>query len=69
MSEELELMYNSFLNNQVPARWASSAYPSLKPLASWVKDLILRCSFIDSWLQNGSPLSYWLSGFFFPQGL
>ena len=27
--------------------WANAAYPSLKPLASWVKDLVLRIDFIE----------------------
>lgn len=47
MSEEMEKVYNSFLNNQVPSLWSDTAYPSLKPLGSWVKDLILRTSFVD----------------------
>lgn len=47
MSEEMEKVYNSFLNNQVPSLWSSTAYPSLKPLGSWVKDLILRTTFVD----------------------
>ncbi|CAJ0967779.1 unnamed protein product [Ranitomeya imitator] len=48
MSEEMERIYKSFLNNQVPTLWADAAYPSLKPLGSWVKDLLLRTSFIDA---------------------
>ncbi|KAI5628238.1 dynein heavy chain 6, axonemal isoform X2 [Silurus asotus] len=68
MSEEMERIYNSFLNNQVPERWASAAYPSLKPLGSWVQDLALRTAFIDSWINRGQPKSFWISGFFFPQG-
>ncbi|KAF5891833.1 dynein heavy chain 6, axonemal, partial [Clarias magur] len=68
MSEEMELIYNSFLNNQVPEYWANSAYPSLKPLGSWVRDLALRTSFICSWITRGQPKSFWVSGFFFPQG-
>ncbi|CAL1541921.1 unnamed protein product [Lymnaea stagnalis] len=68
MSEELERVYNAFLNNQVPGLWANAAYPSLKPLGSWVKDLVLRCAFINNWIVHGQPKSYWLSGFFFPQG-
>ncbi|XP_055873384.1 dynein axonemal heavy chain 6-like isoform X2 [Biomphalaria glabrata] len=68
MSEELERVYNAFLNNQVPGLWASAAYPSLKPLGSWVKDLVLRCAFINNWIVHGLPKSFWLSGFFFPQG-
>ena len=39
-------MYTAFLNNQVPAIWANAAYPSLKSLASWIKDLLLRCDFM-----------------------
>uniref|UniRef100_A0A8C2A4T4 Uncharacterized protein n=1 Tax=Cyprinus carpio TaxID=7962 RepID=A0A8C2A4T4_CYPCA len=35
----------------------SQAYPSLKPLASWVPDLV----------QYGIPAVFWISGFFFPQ--
>nr|KAI8726418.1 dynein heavy chain 6; axonemal [Biomphalaria glabrata] len=68
MSEELENVYNAFLNNHVPELWARNAYPLLKSLASWVKDLIMRCCFIDNWINNGPPKSFWLSGFFFPQG-
>ena len=47
MNEQLERMYNSFINNQVPALWSNGAYPSLKTLGSWVKDLQLRCDFMD----------------------
>ncbi|XP_050800280.1 dynein axonemal heavy chain 6 isoform X6 [Gopherus flavomarginatus] len=68
MSEEMEKVYNSFLNNQVPTLWANAAYPSLKPLGGWVKDLVLRTTFVDSWLRRGQPKSFWISGFFFPQG-
>uniref|UniRef100_A0A672Z857 Uncharacterized protein n=1 Tax=Sphaeramia orbicularis TaxID=375764 RepID=A0A672Z857_9TELE len=68
MSEEMDCIYTSFLNNQVPKHWANSAYPSLKPLGSWVRDLALRTSFIQSWIIRGQPRSFWISGFFFPQG-
>lgn len=47
MNEQLEKMYTSFLNNQVPGLWSSASYPSLKTLGSWVKDLVLRCDFIQ----------------------
>lgn len=68
MSGELENMFNSILNNQVPSLWESAAYPSLKPLASWVKDYFRRMDFFISWIENGEPNSYWMPGFFFPQG-
>ncbi|XP_063073303.1 dynein axonemal heavy chain 6 [Engraulis encrasicolus] len=68
MSEEMERIYNSFLSNQVPGHWANAAYPSLKPLASWVKDLTLRTQFVENWITSGQPRSFWISGLFFPQG-
>uniref|UniRef100_A0A4W3JLB2 Dynein axonemal heavy chain 6 n=1 Tax=Callorhinchus milii TaxID=7868 RepID=A0A4W3JLB2_CALMI len=68
MSEEMEKIYTSFMNNQVPELWADAAYPSLKPLGGWVKDFILRIDFIQTWIKKGLPKSYWISGFFFPQG-
>lgn len=68
MSEEIEAIYNAFLMNQVPAKWASAAYPSPKSLISWVLDLTGRCEFFKQWLEKGTPKSYRLSYFFFPQG-
>ncbi|GBF98747.1 dynein heavy chain axonemal [Raphidocelis subcapitata] len=51
----------------VPEAWAAKAYPSLKPLAAWVDDLLARLAFIGDWAARGKPDVYWLSGFFFPQ--
>jgi dynein heavy chain len=68
MSMELEMMFNDFLNNKVPVMWVKVGYPSLKPLSSWVPDLINRIEFVGSWLYNGPPNTYWLPSFFFPQG-
>ncbi|KAI9224248.1 dynein heavy chain and region D6 of dynein motor-domain-containing protein [Blastocladiella britannica] len=68
MSAQLELVFQSLTNNLVPGAWANVAYPSLKPLASWVDDLILRVTMLHTWLERGQPRSFWLPGFFFPQG-
>lgn len=45
MSDELDWMYQSFLNNKVPDNWSDIAYPSLKPLASWIENLKERIEF------------------------
>ncbi|KAJ1518310.1 Dynein heavy chain 6, axonemal [Coelomomyces lativittatus] len=68
MSVQLELVFQSLLNNEVPTTWAHAAYPSLKPLASWVDDFIQRVQNLQAWIEKGQPRSFWLSGFFFPQG-
>ncbi|RXN34314.1 dynein heavy chain axonemal [Labeo rohita] len=67
MSSELELMSNSLFINAVPELWKAKAYPSLKPLASWVSDLVQRISFLQNWIADGIPAVFWISGFFFPQ--
>jgi dynein heavy chain len=68
MSQELDDMYLAFQNNVLPGVWKSVSYSSLKPLSSWFKDMLARVSFIREWLNNKAPLSYWMSGFYFPQG-
>merc|ERR1711988_638782 len=68
MSLDLESMYNSFVINQVPSLWSNVAYPSLKPLGSWIEDLQSRLKFMSGWLQHGEPEVFPLPALFFPQG-
>ena len=68
MSGELETMFNSLLNNQVPVMWSSVGYPCLKPLASWIEDHHARIAFFRKWLLEVEMKCYWVPGFFFPQG-
>ena len=70
MSQKLEAIFNCFLNNKVPDAWmdVSLGYPSLKPLNSWVEDLVARLEFISSWVVDGPPKTFWVASFFFPQG-
>ena len=49
MSGELETMGNSMVTGKVPGAWAKAAYPSRKPLGSWVLDLIARLMFLQDW--------------------
>ena len=70
MSSKLEEIFNSFINNKVPPAWMDNTlgFPSLKPLGSWVKDLVERLEFIGGWVNNGPPMTFWVAAFFFPQG-
>ena len=53
--------------HQVPSLWSTAAYPSLKPLGSWVLDFHRRITFFNSWLMKGEPTCFWLPGFYYPQ--
>ncbi len=42
MSAALEDVFNCVFDNKVPEIWHKVSYPSLKPLGSWINDLVLR---------------------------
>ena len=67
MSRDLEDVASSFYAQTIPSVWEAVAYPSLKPLGAWVTELWQRCEFIIDWVDGGTPLKFWISGFFFPQ--
>merc|ERR1711966_371931 len=68
MSADLEEMFTAFQNNVTPGLWTRVAYPCLKPLASWFKDYVRRVTFFRNWCEKGQPTSFWLPGFYYPQG-
>lgn len=67
MSEDLEKLSNSIYDNQVGKLWADKGFLSLKPLGSWIEDLLARVKFLNLWIKEGTPKIFWMSGFFFPQ--
>ncbi|KAF8058456.1 DNAH6 [Scenedesmus sp. PABB004] len=64
---EAEASLAAITDHKVPPAWAAAAYPSGKPLASWLADLARRVAFVRAWLTTGQPASFWLPGLFFPQ--
>ncbi|KAL3693679.1 hypothetical protein R1sor_007330 [Riccia sorocarpa] len=67
MSADLELLGRNLLDGKIPVMWAAKSYPSRKRLANYVTDLFNRLAFFQDWVTNGSPIIYWISGFFFTQ--
>jgi dynein heavy chain len=68
MSSELEETFQCMLNSIVPPSW-KKVYPSMKPLASWVLDLIDRMAMFQEWATtHRPPVIFWMSAFSFPTG-
>ena len=54
LSLELEEVCTSLFNNLVPEIWHKKAYPSLKPLASWILNFLDRLKFLQKWVDEGA---------------
>ena len=65
MSADLDAVFEALANNKVPALYLK-AYPSLKPLGSWTRDLTARLDQIRDWVSGTYPGVYWLAGFTYP---
>jgi dynein heavy chain len=46
MSNDLELVFDGVFDNRVPAIWHKVAYPSLKPMGSWINNFVERLQFM-----------------------
>ncbi|KAM7377518.1 hypothetical protein PAMA_014021 [Pampus argenteus] len=68
MSSGLEETFHCIYDARVPPLW-EKAYPSLKPLAAWTRDLCQRVDQFAHWAETAQPPNlFWLSGFTFPNG-
>ena len=65
MTGDLEALGNAMFEGRMPALWAGKSYPSMKPIGRYVEDLIKRLDMLTSWLDNGPPEKFWVSGFYF----
>ena len=65
MSADLEQVGNAMYDGRVPSLWMAKSYPSMKPLGSYITDLIERLSMLSKWIEHGPPPVFWISGFYF----
>ncbi|XP_062904770.1 dynein axonemal heavy chain 2 [Mobula hypostoma] len=68
MSTDLEEIFNCIHDARVPSLW-ELAYPSMKPLGAWTRDLGHRVEQFAKWADSTHPpVIFWISGFTFPTG-
>ncbi|KAL0250960.1 hypothetical protein GEMRC1_000174 [Eukaryota sp. GEM-RC1] len=67
MSQELQDILTSVTDGRVPEDWTKVSWKS-PTLGFWLTDVDSRQLQLSSWLREGRPLSFWLGGFFNPQG-
>jgi dynein heavy chain len=74
MTETLQECLDDMYDAKPPASWlrtvAGDEFSWLLPtLGLWFSSLLLRDDQYRTWLHTGRPNSYWLTGFFNPQGM
>jgi len=68
MSAPMERIMLAMASDGVPGSWEKLAYPSLRPLASWVFNMLQRVQQLVDWTADMGLLKVtWLSGLFNPQ--
>lgn len=65
LNQSLEKASKQIFDGKVPTIWIEKSYPSLKLLGSYVVDLKARLKFFQDWIDNGAPVNFWVSGFYF----
>ena len=72
MSEAMEDLMNAMGLNRVCAFWQKYSYFSLKNLAAWFADMLLRAAQLEKWIDGSGcpsktvPFSLWISALFNP---
>jgi len=68
MTEAMEGLMDSIYDDMVPDGWNRLGWPSLRPLGSWLADMLARYRQIADWTADlATPKSTWISGLFNPQ--
>ncbi|CAH1099757.1 unnamed protein product [Psylliodes chrysocephalus] len=67
MSQNLRCSLDSMYDARIPEKWQKISWESAT-LGFWYTELLEREAQFRTWIQNGKPVVFWMTGFFNPQG-
>jgi dynein heavy chain len=69
MSDAMDALKTALYLDRIPSAWQKRAWPSLRPLSSWLADFSMRLIQLEEWQNNPAdiPKVTWLSGLVNPQ--
>jgi dynein heavy chain len=69
MSDAMDTLKSSLYLDRIPPSWQKRAWPSMRPLSSWLNDFLLRLAQLEEWQNNPAdiPKVTWISGLYNPQ--
>lgn len=66
LSPHMEEVFTAIKKSHMPQCWMTKSYPSVKPIGSYINDLLNRLDWLRKWDCN-HPEVFWLSAFFHPR--
>jgi dynein heavy chain, axonemal len=67
LSGDLIDALDALFNARIPASWLGKSWQA-STLGNWFTGLLQRFDQLSKWINTGRPRSFWLTGFFNPQG-
>ncbi|XP_014253708.1 dynein heavy chain 8, axonemal isoform X2 [Cimex lectularius] len=67
MNEALRDALDNLYDARVPASWSKVSWVS-SSIGFWFTEFLERNHQFSTWIYNGRPITFWMSGFFNPQG-
>lgn len=56
MSDAMDNLKTSLYLDRIPATWQKKAWPSMRPLSSWLTDFTYRLTQLEEWQANPSDI-------------
>lgn len=63
----MENIFDAIKKFKIPQCWLLKSYPSVKPIGSYINDLIDRINWFRNCFDIGVPTLVWISAFFNPR--